>query len=264
MAKLAGLFHRLHQYVSTKYYRRLSSDRPTWRNSRLRAEQFYGFAPTSKYSVLGWKCADVVFCSAVRIVVTVALILALSSTANNAFANSGASTVPSNVAKATPLLDIVQSVCLTACQWSATNALDISFAKSAPSGSNNRDTIPIGSGCIFKRASINLVEVSPLSRLGCIWASRARLAALNFSVVSRAVAASAIACAVDRSFSEILRSAKCSLTAAILMAPILPINTAAAPTINTTFDHAKSESAKADETSHINTLWVLGFLLVSG
>jgi hypothetical protein len=67
---------------------------------------------------------------------------------------------------------------------------------------------------------------------------------------------------VARSFSEILKSEKYSLTEPDFIDPIVPKSTIAAPIIKTTFDHANIESAKDGETFHISNLWVLAFAAV--
>jgi len=112
---------------------------------------YYGFAPTSKYRIPAWKWAEVVFCSAVGTVTAVAFILASASAANSAILKSSGIAVPSRVAIATPRSDFVQFFCLTACQCALENAPAISSAKSAPSGSNSRETTPIGIAGNFKR-----------------------------------------------------------------------------------------------------------------
>jgi len=106
------------------------------------ADIVYGFAPTSRYRTLGWNRADVVFCSFCLITVAVALMLAAASALNTALARSGGIDVPSSVAMATPLLDMVQSRCRTCCKLAVANAAARSSAKSAPSGSSIRDTMP--------------------------------------------------------------------------------------------------------------------------
>jgi hypothetical protein len=92
------------------------------------------------------------------------------------------------------------------------------------------------------------------SKASC--ASRARAFASAAPVF--AVSDSAIACAVFVSLSDNLALENCSRMPDKTIAPIVPINTIAAPIISTAFDTANKRSANREDISHINSRTVFG------
>jgi hypothetical protein len=89
--------------------------------------------------------------------------------------------------------------------------------------------------------------------------TRARRSCSAFWLAS---AARAFASAVAVSFAEIRSFENCSLIPDVMMAPMVPISTAAAPMTSTRFENANKRSAKDEDISHINSLTVLGFAVV--
>jgi hypothetical protein len=146
-------------------------------------------------------------------------------------------------------------------QWARWSTFEICNAKKSASGSpscQNKFTDPGLRLQTLINLSICSAEIV-----------RQTTTAFNLSVSSRAVAASfsnwaarTFAFDVSRSFSDILRSEKYSLAAPILIEPIVPINTAAAPMTRTTFESENRKSAAADEMFHIRTRFVLGFFSI--
>jgi hypothetical protein len=168
---------------------------------------------------------------------------------------SGGRTTPNNI-----LLAGLKAPGAT-CQCALWRICDICIAKKSASGSPS----------VQRRFTEPGFAASTLPNSVACTSDKVRHAttAFNFSVSNRAFAASfsesaarSLACAVALSFSEILISAKRSLTAASFIDPIVPASTSAAPTIRTKLDNAKRESAIGDAIVHISTLWVFEFFSV--
>lgn len=78
-----------------------------------------------------------------------------------------------------------------------------------------------------------------------------------------AIAAPSWALAVSASFAEIRSLENCSFADPIAATPIVPMRTATAPAINSTFDIEKRNSADGSVTSNISTFTVFGVGLVA-
>lgn len=129
---------------------------------------------------------------------------------------------------------------------------------------------PIGSGS-GKMQKANGVDANGFNFCtiaACTWGAKDRGAwycaswSWAFNASALASLESATALAVAASFADIRSFENRSRAPLITIAPIVPISTAAAPTINTRLDNQNRKSASGEVTLHISTLTLVGLTLV--